>query len=181
MKKRFTLLFILGILATSFLFSQDTPEQKPPPFPCLDSEVRRQFDFWLGEWDVFVGEKQVGESSITMAQGGCAIHESYTTAGNYAGQSINFYDPIAKKWKQSWVGSAGDVGNYEETDSGEGDMQFQTRQLTAKGVIVLRKMTFTYNSKEDTVRQLLEDSTDEGETWKTVFDGLYKRKKAILE
>jgi len=117
----------------------------------------------------------VGESIITLAKGGCAIHESYTTLGPYSGQSINYYDPLEKKWKQNWVGNSGDVGIYEETDSGKGNLQFIAKQLLPEGVVT-RKMTFYYNEKEDSVRQLIEDSKDEGKTFAPVFDGLYKRR-----
>lgn len=173
MKKPLTLLFLSTALAGASLQAQT-----PSPYPCLDSEVRRHFDFWLGEWEVFAGDQKAGESSITLAEGGCAIHESYTTAKGYSGQSINYYDPIAKKWRQNWVGSSGDVGIYEETDSRtKGSMQFIARQMDARGAIQLNRMTFTYDPNADTVRQFIEGSSDEGQTWTHSFDGLYKRKK----
>lgn len=145
-------------------------------YPCLSSENYRHFDFWLGEWDVYVGGNKVGENSITLATGGCAIHESYTTAGNYAGQSINYYDPIDKLWHQHWVGSSGDTYNYLEIDRGEGMLQFLSKFMTAQGQITLSRLTFTLND-DDTVRQLFETSYDDGETWAQAFDGLYKRRE----
>ncbi|OEK04188.1 hypothetical protein BFP71_11940 [Roseivirga misakiensis] len=145
-------------------------------YPCLGQSNYRHFDFWIGEWDVFVNNRKVGENSITMAQGGCAIHENYKTAGNYAGQSINFYDPIDKKWHQHWVGSGGDVYNYLETRREEGLLQFESKFMGPNGNISLSRLTFTL--KEDgTVRQLFENSTDEGKTWTPSFDGLYKKKQ----
>lgn len=145
-------------------------------YPCMKSDKARRFDFWIGEWDVFANGRKVGDSEITMAKGGCAIHESYTTAGAYAGQSINYYDPVDKKWKQNWVGSSGDVGIYVETDKYEGSIQFLAKVMNGKGEMLLRRMTFTYN-EDDTVRQYIEDSADDGKSWKASFDGIYKRKK----
>ncbi len=146
-------------------------------YPCLSSENYRHFDFWLGEWDVYVNGQKVGDNSITMANGGCAIHEDYTTGNrNYTGQSINFYDPIDKKWHQHWVGSSGDVYNYIETDRAEGMLQFESKFMTRSGQITMSRLTFTLN-EDRTVRQLFESSTDEGETWTPAFDGLYKKKK----
>ncbi len=144
-------------------------------YPCLSSKERRHFDFWLGEWDVYARGGKVGENSITMALGGCAIHENYTTPGNYAGQSINYYDPIDKKWHQHWVGSGGDVYNYLETKREEGFLQFESKFMNAQGVISLSRLTFTLND-DGTVRQLFEGSTDDGKTWSPQFDGLYKKK-----
>lgn len=144
-------------------------------YPCLSSGQYRHFDFWVGEWDVYVGQQKVGENNITMATGGCAVHESYTTAGNYAGQSINYFDPIDKKWHQHWVGAAGDVYNYLETDRGDGMLRFESPFMNAQGQISLSRLTFTLND-DGTVRQLFEGSTDNGQSWSPAFDGLYKKK-----
>ena len=145
-------------------------------YPCLKSENYRHFDFWLGDWDVFVNGTKVGENLITMAKGGCAIHENYTTAGNYAGQSINYYDPIDKKWHQHWVGSGGDVYNYLETDRKDGMLQFESKFMNANGQITLSRLTFTL-AKDGSVRQLFENSSDNGVSWTSSFDGHYIRKK----
>lgn len=145
-------------------------------YPCLSNEDARHFDFWLGEWDVFANGKKAGENSITMAKGGCAIHENYITTGNYAGQSINFYDPIDKKWHQHWVGAGGDVYNYIETKRGDGLLQFESKFMSpVNGQISLSRLTFTLED-DRTVRQLFESSTDEGKTWSIAFDGIYKRR-----
>ncbi len=156
-------------------FKEVLEKVKNNAYPCLTGKDYRHFDFWLGEWDVYANGRKVGDNSITMAQGGCAIHENYVTAGNYAGQSINYYDPIAKKWHQHWVGSGGDVYNYLETKREEGLLQFESDFMGANGQISLSRLTFTLN-EDGTVRQLFEASTDEGKTWTIGFDGLYKKK-----
>ena len=145
-------------------------------YPCLSDSVARHFDFWLGEWDVYVGQQKVGENSITRARGGCAIHESYITTRNYAGQSINFYSPVDDKWHQHWVGSSGDVYNYVEIARAEGMLQFLSDfKNPFNGNLSLSKLTFTLN-EDGTVSQLFESSTDLGETWTSSFNGLYKKK-----
>ncbi len=144
-------------------------------YPCLSGTDYRHFDFWVGEWDVYFQGNKVGENSITIATGGCAVHENYTTARNYAGQSINFYDPIEKKWHQHWVGSSGDVFNYVEVNRAEGMLQFESPFLDPQGRIGTSRLTFTLN-EDGTVRQLFESSYDDGATWSNSFDGLYKKK-----
>jgi hypothetical protein len=150
-------------------------------YPCLKNINDRKFDFWIGEWDVYANGNQVGESEIRRADGGCAIHENYTTKFNYSGQSINYFDPIDKKWKQYWIGSAGDKTEYIETENYNANMQFIGKTMLKNGKIRLTKMTFTYNADKDTVRQQLESSLDDGQTWTTGFDGLYIRKKLRIE
>lgn len=146
-------------------------------YPCLSDDKARHFDFWLGEWDVFVGDQKVGENSITRAQGGCAIHENYITTRNYAGQSINFYSPVDEKWHQHWVGSSGDVYNYVEIDKNDGMLQFLSDfKNPFNGNLSLSRLTFTLN-EDGTVTQLFESSTDGGETWTSAFNGLYKKRE----
>lgn len=169
-----TLLTLIMVLAVQSLLAQ-TPNANQ--YPCENDAKYRHFDFWLGEWDVYVNGNKVGGNSITKAVGGCAIHEDYTTAQGYAGQSINYYDPIDKKWHQHWVGSTQDVYNYLEVDKKEGMLQFESPFWNPQNdQISTSRLTFTLN-EDGTVRQLFETSTDKGKTWTTGFDGLYKRKK----
>ena len=145
-------------------------------YPCLNDDTYRHFDFWLGTWDVYVNDIKRGENHVTRANGGCAIHESYTTyPRDYTGQSINFYDPRDKLWHQHWVGSGGDVTNYLETDKGPGMLEFTGFSLDAAGNTIINQLTFTLQENGD-VRQLIKTSSDNQETWSVSFDGLYKRK-----
>src|SRR3954451_2649624 len=58
----------------------------------------RDFDFWLGEWDVFgPQERQAGRNSITALYGGGAIAEHWHGAGDVEGHSLNAYDPATDR------------------------------------------------------------------------------------
>ncbi|MDZ4801632.1 MAG: hypothetical protein SGI92_26040 [Bryobacteraceae bacterium] len=74
---------------------------------CANLESR-QFDFWAGEWDV-LGPKgrQLGQSRIEPAVGGCLLIENWTGAGGGSGKSFNFFDPSIKQWRQVWVAAGG--------------------------------------------------------------------------
>ncbi|MFY0605573.1 MAG: tetratricopeptide repeat protein [Cyclobacteriaceae bacterium] len=154
-------------------FQKVISKAKENAYPCLTDSNARHFDFWIGTWDVYAGGRKVGENTITMANGGCAIHESYTTPGVYTGQSVNYYDKLDKKWHQTWVDSGGGVLDYVEIDKAEGMLQFQCDYMNRQGQVVKSRLTFTKND-DCTVRQLFEDSTDGGENWTPGFDGLYK-------
>ena len=71
----------------------------------------QQFDFWLGEWDVFSEEKLIASSRIEKIVNGHIILENYEQEG-YSGKSINYYDSYLKKWRQNWVDSVGTVGDF---------------------------------------------------------------------
>lgn len=143
-------------------------------FPCLGDVNRQHFKFWIGEWDVFVNGTKVGQNTITLEEGGCVIHEAYTTSGSFSGQSFNYVDPLDKKWHQLWVSSTGNVLDYIEINRAEGMLQLQCDYLSPQNSLSKSRLTFTKN-EDGTVRQFFENSTD-GENWVPAFDGLYKRK-----
>jgi len=143
--------------------------------PCTSTEAR-QFDFWLGEWDVTANGKLSGKSKISLAAGGCALLEEYESTGGYSGKSLNFYKTDLDKWQQVWVGSDGGVltltGEYQNNKMIlEGESQ-------SEGKKIWDRITWHNNAAEHTVRQVWDRSEDAGKTWKTIFDGLYTKKKS---
>jgi len=89
-----------------------TPPPGAPPKPCSAAEYR-QFDFWLGEWNVFNPDgKPAGQSRIEQISGGCAILENWSSGGGaFTGKSLNIYDRNDKQWHQSWVIRVADDSN----------------------------------------------------------------------
>src|SRR5262249_26831261 len=88
-------------------------------YPCMSDAHAREFDFWVGEWNVYqTGTTQpvVGHSLIQRISGGCALLENWDSP-NSSGKSINFIDPVTNKWKQSWSGSY--TGGNQEFVNGE--------------------------------------------------------------
>jgi hypothetical protein len=140
--------------------------------PCSAREFA-QFDFWLGEWEVF-GAKgaRAGTNSITRAHGGCVVTESWIGAGGLTGSSFNIYTPSTRRWHQVWVDSAGTLLRLEG-EFVSGAMRLQGIGLTPKGEN-LNRVTWTPRA-DRTLRQVWESSTDKGRTWQVVFDGVYKR------
>lgn len=147
-------------------------------YPCSKNPKNREFDFWLGEWDVYNATGTlVGQSVIQSASGECMILENWTSAMNpYTGKSINFYNSTTGRWEQHWVGSAGDIGINPNGEYKDGAMRFVRETTDAAGKPMLTHFNF-HNLGPNKVRQHLENSSDTGKTWKTVFDYTYVRKK----
>src|SRR5919108_895437 len=58
--------------------------------PCSAPEYR-QFDFWVGEWDVKTPKGTIaGTNRIERIEGGCALQENWRGTNN-TGRSINAY------------------------------------------------------------------------------------------
>ncbi len=78
-----------------------SPQQQQRP--CSTPE-HRQFDFWIGDWEVFNPQGQrVGSNRIDKVLGGCALHESWRGSTGHRGSSYNFYDAANGKWHQTWI------------------------------------------------------------------------------
>ena len=150
--------------------------------PCSGPEYR-QFDFWLGTWDVFnpAGQK-IGTSEITSTNDGCVVYESWRDARGGTGNSFNFYETKTKRWHQFWVNSNGNASPLSAAADGtpmpmsgglvDGAMVLQS----PPGVKPLNRWSWS-KLEGGRVRQHAEQSDDEGKTWKTVFDGLYSKTK----
>jgi hypothetical protein len=140
---------------------------------CTDARFR-EFDFWVGSWRVTTADDaHAGDNTITLEQGGCVLVEKWRGARGGTGQSLNYYDPVARAWKQRWVG----LGLILEMQGGlrdgamvlEGPLHYVREQRTT-----LLRGTWS-RLADGRVRQLFEESEDQGRTWKTWFDGSYAR------
>lgn len=178
---RFLLLVVCLLCTGSSARAQDDPPaapadgDAPPPTasaePCGAAE-HRQFDFWLGEWNVT--NVQTGKSSavnrIRSAHGGCVLVEEYENAA-YTGMSVNFFDAEAGVWRQTWIDNQGQplrlAGGLED-----GSMVMRS-EPAADGAV----QRIAWTPRDDgTVRQHWESSKDGGDSWTTVFDGIYRRR-----
>lgn len=138
-------------------------EEAPAPAPC-SGEAFHQFDFWIGDWDVYGAPgRPPGRNTITALHDGCVIRESYEN-GRYTGMSMNYYDAEADKWHQLWIDNQGLILPLEGGWNGESMILANDRS----------RITWTPN-EDGSVRQLWEQ-TEDGETWQTVFDGKYVRR-----
>lgn len=132
-----------------------------------------QFDFWLGEWEVYsVKGNRAGHNTITRTHGGCVVVEQWNGSGGVTGSSFNIYTPATGKWHQLWVDSGGTLLQLEG-EFRDGSMRLQGAGLTPQGRMTSR---ITWTKRPDgTVRQVWETSTDDGKTWQASFDGTYRK------
>ncbi len=141
--------------------------------PCMYSAEARQFDFWIGDWDVFIRGRKVGENLVEREVNGCILVENWKNTGGGTGKSINVYNAITKKWKQFYVGSQGAVLEFEG-EYKDKILHMEGETIDAKGAKTLHILEF-HDLPDKTVRQLWKQSTDSGKTWNAVWDSIYKK------
>lgn len=149
------------------------PAVAAPAGPCA-ADTFRQFDFWLGTWNVHTPDgKLAGVNRIQSEYGGCVLHERYDTGRGYAGESLNTYDPGRQRWHQTWVDNQGTLLLLDGGLRGA-SMVLEGEARDAAGVVTRHRITWTPNP-DGSVRQHWE-SAAAGGAWSTAFDGKYRRK-----
>ncbi len=172
------LTILLLILSMS---AQANPPSQPPSAeahagPCSE-DVRRTFDFWIGEWEV-VGRqgRPLGTNVITSGGNGCWLKEEWRgAAGLFTGVSINTWDVAHGVWRQFWVGSDGIVLQLEGGWR-EGAMVLEGNAPAASGKTQRQRITWAPQA-DGSVTQHWESSVDGSENWTTNFFGIYRRRQ----
>ena len=146
-----------------------------PPAACQSAEYR-QFDFWLGEWEVFLPNgKKAGDSRIEPIGAGCALLENWSGNGGFSGKSLNSYDSTDKRWHQSWVDSSGSRLELAGALSDKRMVLASAPGSAGSPPGTVQRIAWSVND-DGSVRQLWESSADAGKTWTVQFDGKYVRR-----
>jgi len=142
-----------------------------------DASEYRQFDFWIGEWNVVETKTGAvaGKSKIESLYDGCGVRENWEDP-ELTGGSLNIYDKTDGKWHQFWIDSSGArrefIGAWED-----GKMVLvATRPSTAhSGRTASIRMTFTKNA-DGSVRQYSDAKLQDDDAWSERYDYTYRRK-----
>ncbi len=145
--------------------------------PCEYEEETKEFDFWVGEWEVYDRDRTVkyGENTITRKDRGCYLYEQWISATGNTGSSMNYYDPGQRRWRQHWVGAGGSIIDIY------GGMVNGSMVLTGRLYNIYPPSETPFRGTwtplpDGRVRQFFEQSHDKGHTWVPWFDGYYQRK-----
>ena len=157
------------------LAAQPVAPPAPPP-PVCDSAEHRQFDFWLGRWDVHRSDtgQRVASSLIEKLYRGCAVRENWCPLNGFgAGGSLNSYRPEAKLWRQVYTGAANGWAEYAGGMDGD-SMVITGTQFMPKGSRARVRITYKKGA-DGSVLQIGEQSSDEGRTWQPAYHFTYRQ------
>lgn len=150
--------------------------QAPAPTACTAPEFR-QFDFWVGEWNVTGATGKVaGTNTVDRSFGDCVIQEHWSGTGGDQGTSLNTYDVSHKRWHQTWVDNQGQFLQLDGIFAAD-TMTLSGDAISKTGHAYVNRIRWSREGGDpNKVRQIWDSSTDGGKTWKIVFNGLYVRK-----
>ena len=149
--------------------------------PCMHDPRFREFDFWVGDWDVRpTGQPAVGppaRNTVTVDDNGCVVTEHWVAPGGSEGQSFNIFDRSIGQWRQTWVDNVGGQHDYRGALK-DGNMVYSGDTPAPNGQLgrVPTRLTF-FHIRPDSVRQFSEQSSDSGRTWQVAYDLMYVRRK----
>jgi tetratricopeptide (TPR) repeat protein len=146
-------------------------------YPCRADPHCREFDYWIGEWDVLDTQgKRAGSSSVQLILGDCVLLENWTDAAGRHGKSFNIYDQTSARWHQTWVDDRGTFTEYKDGQYKDGVLVYLADQTQPDGKPGKLRMSF-FKLPEGKVRQFGELSLDGGGAWTPQFDLTYVPKK----
>ena len=152
-----------------------TPPAPAPAPPACATPQFRQFDFWVGAWDVYPTgtDRLVAHSLIERRYNGCAIRENWMPLRGQGGGSFSAWRPETGHWRQTWVDSSG--AWVEFTGGMEGNAMVLTGPWAgaANGQDGIVRMRYSRDAN-GSVRQHGQVSTDNGATWTDSFDFTYR-------
>lgn len=146
-------------------------------YPCEADPRAHAFDFWIGEWDVYVGGQLVGSNHIYPILNHCALSENWTSVRGGVGKSYNYFDTGDGTWNQVWISDSGSFVEFSG-EARDGGIFYTAETINpANGALTKHNFNFTVND-DGSVRQYWETSADGGETYTSIWDSRYVRKAA---
>lgn len=163
------------LILLCFLYSKNIYSQQGKTIcPCC-SEKHTQFNFWIGEWEVYNLEGQkMGESTITSIQDSCVIVENWSSSRE-TGTSYNYFDKQDNTWNQLYIGNNGNATTLKGNFVDNRMVLKSTLVKGPKGNHLYNRITWEKHA-DGTVSQIWDQLDNRDHLLQTAFHGIYKPK-----
>ena len=173
-------LYLVGLAVFTAFAPCATAQASQTALPCSAPEFR-QFDFWVGDWDLtWPGQKpnevQHGRNTISKKLANCVIEEQFDGSkdAQLRGMSVSVYNARLKQWQQTWVDDQGGYMDFAGELRG-GELVLSRHTRNPKGEDIAQRMVFK-NIAADSLDWSWEQSKDDGKTWTVVWPIHYVRR-----
>jgi hypothetical protein len=144
---------------------------------CATRSAGRDLDYWLGDWIVTSPGGTAGATStVSLDLDQCLLIESWNSGAGHRGKNLFAYNSDDGNWHGLFADNEGRVHMFEGRVV-SGSAEFSGARRGSNGRTILNRIK-VLRVTPDKVEQLWEQSTDDGTTWATVFQGEYSRKKS---
>jgi hypothetical protein len=169
---------LLALVFTTSPLAQEQTGATPPKPLCETEEHFNDFNFWVGEWNVYSNDEArtlQGTNSITKHHNNCLIMENWTSVQGGTGRSMNYYDPVEDLWRQLWVAGGYSI-DYTGGLDADGAMVLAGKiNYYSAGNSLAFRGKWTPNA-DGSVRQFFEQQNPDTSEWSVWFDGLYVKR-----
>jgi hypothetical protein len=169
------------IVIVLILYALVASAEQAPANRCAAVE-QRQFDFWVGDWQLSwpgdkPGETAHGTNRIVRILDGCVVQENFDGGSDMhlRGTSVSTFDSRSGKWKQTWVDNEGGyldfIGDFKD-----GQMILSREGVGPNGNKILQRMVWKSIGRSE-LDWSWEASEDGGKTWQVRWPIHYTRKQ----
>lgn len=166
---------LLGPLLCVIAARAGAQASTPGSPPCRASAVSRTLDFWVGDWDVYVGKDLAGRDNVERVLDGCAVTERWDGGAGDKGMSLFGYDARKDLWVQNWITNnsalPGGIKVKVLCAHAPGTTTFQG-EIEGKSGAIYYDRTILTALPGGRVHQEIQVSRD-GVAWRTGFDAIY--------
>lgn len=142
---------------------------------AIDSLPARQFDFWLGDWDLRWEPDGCGVNVITSILDDHVVLEQFDGRPSIplAGMSVSVFDREIGRWRQVWVDCDGQYLDFVGGFEGE-RMVLERRRSDGR----LQRMVWS-NIAAESLLWSWEHSDDDGARWTVDWAIDYRRRTLV--
>jgi hypothetical protein len=148
--------------------------EQPTSVSCNGPEYR-QFDFWVGDWDVVDRDRPtlvIARARVELILDNCVLHERYEQTDGKKGESFSMYDSTRNRWHQSWVTNRGELLMIDG-QLGNGILTLAGSDIGPDGNV--RKVRGSWQRVDEGVREVASRSADGGVSWIPWFDLIFRK------
>jgi len=172
------MILLLSCLLAANGIHAEPQQQAPLPLCAADGSPWRDFDFFIGDWDVFDpdGGQRYGRNTLVASEQGCLLMGSWVNVNGGTGSSMNVYDPLKQQWRQIWQSPPSFIDQYGRLDE-QGRMQMEGQiYYHGSGLTAPFKGTWSPIDADRFLQEFWQYDAAEDQ-WNLWFRGEYQRIK----